>query len=167
MIISSTFALAGLTIPTFAPTTVLPSVGVFCYDSRYARDQPNISDCAAIIGHKIAKPPMAAAIRTFARHPTPVQFPLPYTWRSAQGECNVTIDIPDIPGATVREVARASMLDIKLAALEVFRQCVSSGDELGGFVQTGSSENLFVRVEAGYGLRDEIVALGVDSVGVD
>lgn len=152
MIISPTLALAALALPTLPPTINISSryhaLAILCYDPRYASHKPDLSDCAAIIGHNIAKPPMAGRVRSFARNPTATQLLLPHTWRTERGECNVTIDIPYIPGR-IEEVAQASMLDIKRAAFEVFMECVSGADQLGGFMQIGRNMNLQVSVEAG------------------
>ncbi|KAL8762010.1 MAG: hypothetical protein Q9184_001927 [Pyrenodesmia sp. 2 TL-2023] len=155
MIISPTLALAALALPTSSPLTKPPSsyraLDILCYDSRYASHKPDPIDCATIIGHRIAYPPMATLVRSFARNPTATQYGLPHTWRTAQGECNVTIDIPSTPGETAWEVAEASMLDIKRGAFEVFAACVSGADQLGGLMQIGRKMNLQVRVEAGDG----------------
>ncbi|KAL8896643.1 MAG: hypothetical protein Q9207_007610 [Kuettlingeria erythrocarpa] len=164
MIVSPKLALAALALQTSAyaaslynalpldasPYLATPYKGlpVFCYDARYATDKPDLGDCAQIIGHNIAKPPMAARIRRFARNPTSYQLPLPHTWTTERGECNVTIDMPPLPGETEQEEAEASFLEIKRAAFEVFIKCVAGMDHLGGFMEAGTSRNLLVRVEA-------------------
>ncbi|KAL8654600.1 MAG: hypothetical protein Q9210_001413 [Variospora velana] len=133
------------------PASSYNALQILCYDARYASHRPELGDCAAIIGHSIAKPPIAARVRTFARRPARYQLPLPHTWRTEKGECNITIDMPPFPGETGREAAKASMLEIKRAAFEVLMKCVVGADHLGGLMQTGSNMDLQVRVEAGDG----------------
>ncbi|KAI4175745.1 MAG: hypothetical protein LQ346_008009 [Caloplaca aetnensis] len=140
--------------PYNAPPYIAPpynALQILCYDARYATHKPELGDCAAIIGHSIAKPPIAARVRKFARRPARYQLALPHTWRTEKGECNVTIDMPPVPGETGLEVAEASMLEIKRAAFEIFLKCVAGADHLGGLMQTGKNMDLQVRVEAGDG----------------
>lgn len=157
MIIFPTLTLSALAvaIPSSNPTLqALPSVhalDVLCYDTRYATHRPTLWDCTAIINHQIAKPPTMARNRVFSRHPTARQLLLPHSWVTERGECSVTIDIPDIPGETERVTAEASMMDVKRAAFEVLMACVVGADHLGGFMQTGRTQNLQVRVEAADG----------------
>ncbi|KAI4168897.1 MAG: hypothetical protein LQ343_006052 [Gyalolechia ehrenbergii] len=150
-----------LIFTVFFPTFVLPlllplainttdpqatSSAILCYDSRYATDRPALADCAQIIQHQIATPPsIIHRIRTFSRKPSSYQLALPHTWKTPKEECNVTIDIPSLQP----EIATASLLDIKMAAVEVMMECVSSGDRLGGFTETGREGHLQVTVAAG------------------
>ncbi|KAL8644251.1 MAG: hypothetical protein Q9210_007347, partial [Variospora velana] len=161
-----------LILPTITTSIATPShrtlnplrgpYATICYDRRYANRRPSIVDCVAIIQHQIPWPTRnLRIIRTFARHPRSQELAVPYTWTTPMHECNVTIDIPELPGRS--QVARASMLDIKDAALSVLTKCVRDGDHLGEFAATGTANNLLVRVEAG----DESVVGAVEATATE
>lgn len=144
-------SLALLTTTTFAASIRNAKVSppILCYDSRYAIQHPIPDDCAAIINQQIGGLPNLAVIRSFSRNPGRHQFLLPHTWATERHECNVTIDIMQLPGEIVSHIALASMYDIRRAAFEVFMACVLRDDRLGGITQTGKWKNLQVRVESG------------------
>ncbi|KAL8729512.1 MAG: hypothetical protein Q9166_004684 [cf. Caloplaca sp. 2 TL-2023] len=157
MIISPTLALAALAlnlvvlaVSTPTPQKLFADMSeILCYDSRYATQEPSLQDCAATINGRIALESSDTIVRTFSRNPTRYQLRLPHTWSTERQQCNITIDIPQLPKQRAGLYARASMLDIKKAAFEVMVACVVRGDHLGGVVQTGKENKLQLRVEAG------------------
>ncbi|KAI4181794.1 MAG: hypothetical protein L6R41_006397 [Letrouitia leprolyta] len=147
--------LASAFIPVFTTTAAPPPIALhqsdytFCYDYRYASFGPNPGDCADIINHQVARDPALRVPRTFSRDPNPDQFPLPYTWTTEKQLCNVTIDIPELPGRIHSVTADASRDQITQAAFDVMIACVLRDTRLGGLTSTGMRGHLFVRVEAG------------------
>ncbi|KAL9016471.1 MAG: hypothetical protein Q9185_006188 [Variospora sp. 1 TL-2023] len=151
VILSTLLILPTTTIATSSPRPLHflhDPYATLCYDRRYAVRCPSIVDCIAIIRQQIPMPTRnLRRIRTFSRKPRSQELALPHTWTTSVQECNVTIDIPELPGRS--QVARASMLDIQNAALSVVTKCVQDGDHLGGFAATRNANNLLVSVEAG------------------
>ena len=138
------------TDPALSPQPQLFDLSDYlCYDSRYANHEPSPIDCFSIINSQIALYPSITAKRTFSRHPSKGQEKLPHTWSTVRQECNITIDIPELPKQRAGLYERASMLDIKIAANHVVLGCVLDHDHLGGVQQIGTNGKMQLRIQAG------------------
>ncbi|KAL8811134.1 MAG: hypothetical protein Q9200_002044 [Gallowayella weberi] len=136
-------ATATLNLPFSDTATIL------CYDPRYAAHKPMREDCLTVINYRIGTSPSARRLQTFSRRPVISQIQLPFTWKTKQDQCRVTVDIPELPGQKTHIVAHASLYQIERAALGVLIECVLREPHLGGMVQTGEMSRLQLRVEAG------------------
>ncbi|KAI4148708.1 MAG: hypothetical protein LQ341_001502 [Variospora aurantia] len=147
LILISFLALPGASILRFHRMPFRDEFPSLCYDSRYASSPPNLDQCIAIIAHQILTPQYEGRDTIFTRRPTsPHAYRVPHTWTTRAGGCRVVIDVPESPHKPILGET-ASMLDVKLAALELMTKCVIKGDQLGGIAVVGRNMQLHVMVE--------------------
>ncbi|KAL8748458.1 MAG: hypothetical protein Q9184_007290, partial [Pyrenodesmia sp. 2 TL-2023] len=146
MILRPASATAAAALAFFNATFPAPSPrqAIMCYDKRYARDPPAMSDCTQIIEHDIVTGPDPGQAIGFSRSPLPgIHTRVPKGWvapRETQNTCRVSIDVPAAPAE------EASLVEIQATARVIEMKCVLGGNHLGGMTFIGKTGNMLVEI---------------------